>query len=85
MQMAPTMDKRKEVSLISRIYLILYNLILCVGWAYVLAGAVNYFWSHRPGLGSHVPGLYAAVGISFRVFQTAAFLEVSELSVSVFL
>jgi len=76
-QMALKNDKQKGIPLICRVYLILYNLILCIGWAYVLAGAVNYCWSRRPGLGSHVPGLYAAVGTSLRIFQTAAFLEVS--------
>lgn len=73
------MDKGKEVSLISRVYLVLYNVALCIGWGYVLAGAGYYYWSHRPSLGSHVPGLYNAVGTALRIFQTAAFLEVSEL------
>lgn len=72
------MSKGKETSLLSRAYLILYNVALCIGWAYVLAGVVHYYWLYRPALGSHVPGLYDAVGTALRVFQTAAFLEVSE-------
>ena len=72
------MSKGKETSLLSRAYLILYNVALCIGWAYVLVGAVLYYWSYRPALGSHVPGLYNAVGTVLRIFQTAAFLEVSE-------
>ena len=71
------MDKAKEPSLLSKLYLILYNIALCIGWGYVLAGAVYYYWLHRPVLGSHVPGLYDATGTALRIFQTAAFLEVS--------
>ena len=67
-----------KASLISRVYLIFYNVSLCIGWGYVLAGAVYYSWTHRPALGSHVPGLYNAIGTALRIFQTAAFLEVSE-------
>lgn len=72
------MNKEKETSLISKAYLVFYNVALCIGWGYVLTGAILYYWSHRPALGGHVPGLYDAVGTSLRVFQTAAFLEVSE-------
>ena len=78
------MSKGKETSLISRAYLILYNVALCIGWAYILAGVALYYWEYKPTLGSHVPGLYNAVGTALRVFQTAAFLEVGEDVISVF-
>ena len=74
------MNKGKEPSLISRVYLILYNITLVIGWSYVFAGAVHYYWLHRPVLGSHVPGLYDAIRTALHIFQTAAFLEVSEHS-----
>ena len=78
------MDKKdKGPSFISRAYLILYNIALCVGWGYVLFGAARYCWQHRPVLGSHVPGLYDSIKTGLCIFQTAAFLEVSEHNIYV--
>ena len=64
------------MSFISRVYLILYNVVLSIGWGVVLVGTVKYCWEERPYFGSHVIGLYDAVGKALRIFQTAAFLEV---------
>ncbi|XP_065898261.1 very-long-chain (3R)-3-hydroxyacyl-CoA dehydratase 2-like [Dysidea avara] len=73
----------KELSFISKLYLILYNVVLCVGWAFVLVGTVKYCWEERPKFGSHVIGLYDAIGPSLRIFQTAAFLEVIHCAIGI--
>ena len=57
------------MGVISKVYLILYNLTLTVGWAYVLWLSFQKRDDYKK--------MYSFVRIPLQIFQTAAVMEVS--------
>ena len=62
----------KEISSLSRGYLLLYNAALSVGWLVVLVQMTM----HMVSTNGDYAGVYDAVALPLQIFQTAAVLEV---------
>ena len=71
---------KATLSSFAHLYLVLYNVSLCVGWFLVLLVTARYLTAEG-GFGWRCPGLYAQVKTFLLVSQSAAVLEVRRLHV----
>ncbi|XP_065188026.1 very-long-chain (3R)-3-hydroxyacyl-CoA dehydratase 2-like [Sycon ciliatum] len=69
----------KEISSLSRAYLLLYNGILSNGWLIVLVQMVQ----HLVKTDGDYAGVYEAVALPLQVFQTAAILEIVHAAIGI--
>ncbi|CAL8113475.1 unnamed protein product [Orchesella dallaii] len=63
------------MGLVSKIYLMLYNLTLTVGWAYVLFLTIQHRADYKK--------IYSNVRIPLQIFQTAAVLEILHAAIGI--
>ncbi|XP_072175951.1 very-long-chain (3R)-3-hydroxyacyl-CoA dehydratase 2-like [Diadema setosum] len=62
---------KSKVSGLATAYLVLYNVVLCAGWLSVGAMGVRHYLQEKTNV-----GLYDAIELPLKAFQTAAILEV---------
>ena len=72
--------RRKEISSVSKAYLLLYNIVQALGWSYILVISCQHFVSQNAITSK---GLYAKVEVSLKLFQTAAILEIIHCAIGI--
>lgn len=72
-------NKRKEVGAIAKTYLVLYNILQAIGWSFIFVISCKHFSQN----GFTPKGLFAAVEIPLKIFQTAAILEILHCAVGI--
>jgi very-long-chain (3R)-3-hydroxyacyl-CoA dehydratase len=73
---------KATLSSFAHLYLVLYNVSLCVGWFLVLLVTARYLTAEG-GFGWRCPGLYAQVKTFLLVSQSAAVLEVLHAAIGI--
>ncbi|XP_028402171.1 very-long-chain (3R)-3-hydroxyacyl-CoA dehydratase 1-like [Dendronephthya gigantea] len=74
-------EKRsKEIGVISKGYLLLYNIVQTLGWSYLLIICCQHFISQNAVTSK---GLYPKVELMLKVFQTAAILEIIHCAIGI--
>ncbi|XP_033640598.1 very-long-chain (3R)-3-hydroxyacyl-CoA dehydratase 2-like [Asterias rubens] len=69
---------KRQVSGLATAYLVIYNVVLCAGWTAVGVMGMRHYLQSK----SHI-GVYDAVEIPLKVFQTAAILEVVHCAIGI--
>ncbi|XP_033099426.1 very-long-chain (3R)-3-hydroxyacyl-CoA dehydratase 2-like [Anneissia japonica] len=76
--MASDNSSKKGLSGVATAYLVLYNVILCAGWASVGVIGMKHYMSTKSFVGA-----YDAFEVPLKVFQTAALLEIFHAAIGI--
>ncbi|CAB3995495.1 Hypothetical predicted protein [Paramuricea clavata] len=70
----------KEISFISKAYLLSYNIVQTLGWSYIFVISCQHFMSQNAITSK---GLFAKVEVILKLFQTAAILEIIHCAIGI--